>query len=217
MAPKRVRLIGLAVTVTAGMLATAAGQNGNDGGNPSEAASCQSGTCQTGTCQTGECQTGTCQSGQCQTAGVARVGTPPPSGRYNIFRHGVRGRHGIHPHDYTHYDFVPPAPGAYSHAPQRYHYPYLHAPLYPTPRQGVPLQVGATMITNQALAPHEMLYPHEYHAFYPPFYYAVKGHWMVTPLGVWSWDEWQLLGTKVEVEYRPRIGLLSGFFPRGSH
>ena len=43
-------------------------------------------------------------------------------------------------------------------------YPRLNAPLYPAPVQNTPSWNGATIITNQALAPHEMLYPHEYRA-----------------------------------------------------
>lgn len=105
----------------------------------------------------------------------------------------------------------PPAMGA---APQFMpSYPDLNAPMYPSPQPNVPYQVGATMITNQAFAPHELLHEHKYKALYPPFYYKVKGGWMVTPFGVWSHDHWELQGTKVEVEYKSRFGLLSGFVP----
>ncbi len=35
-------------------------------------------------------------------------------------------------------------------------YPYLNAPLYPTPQPNVPVQVGSTLVTNQAFYPQEM-------------------------------------------------------------
>lgn len=123
------------------------------------------------------------------------------------------GRHGYHAHDYTHYDNIPPSPEAYSHTARRPHYPYLHAPLYPVPQPNIPYQVGGTVVTNQAFGPHEMLYPHSYHAMYPPFSYKVDGHWLLTPFGVWSADHWKLQGTEVRVNYKPNISLLSGFFP----
>ncbi|MGH7128206.1 MAG: hypothetical protein ACREIV_06540, partial [Planctomycetaceae bacterium] len=67
--------------------------------------------------------------------------------------------------------------------------------------------------TNQALSPHEMLHPHTYRAMYPPFYYKVKGQWIVTPWGVWSRDRWELQGTEVKVQYRDHIHPLSFFHP----
>src|SRR5262245_24404815 len=51
-----------------------------------------------------------------------------------------------------------------------YGYPYLNAPLYPSPQPNVPVQIGSSVYTNQAFAPHEMLYPHTYRAMYPPFF-----------------------------------------------
>ena len=101
-------------------------------------------------------------------------------------------------------------PSTYAAAPG---YPYLHAPLYPSPEPNVPYQTGLTLVTNQALAPHEMLYPHEYKALYPPYYYRVKGSWVVTPWGVWSHDRWKLQGTEVEVEYRSHYSPFSLFVP----
>ncbi len=92
-------------------------------------------------------------------------------------------------------------------------YPQFHGSLYPAPQPDVPYQIGGAVITNQALAPHEMLYPHSYRALYPPFYYKVAGGWMVTPWGVWSHDSWKLEGTEVKVKYRPRISFLTGFSP----
>jgi len=92
-------------------------------------------------------------------------------------------------------------------------YPYLGAPLYSSPRQNVPYQTGGVAITNQAFAPHEMLYPHTYHAMYPPYYYRVHGSWMVTPWGVWSHDKWRLQGTEVRVKYSPRIPFFNAFRP----
>lgn len=98
-------------------------------------------------------------------------------------------------------------------APQSYGYPQLSAPLYPSPRQDIPVQVGGTMITNPALAPHEMLYAHSYHAMYGPYYYKVKGAWIMTPFGMRSHDTWELQGTEVKVKYRDRFSILSGFVP----
>lgn len=91
-------------------------------------------------------------------------------------------------------------------------YPDTGAAMYPCPVPNVPYQIGGTMVTNQALNPHEMLYPHKYKALYPPFYYEVKGGWLLTPWGVRSYDRWTLTGTMVKVKYRPRIALFSGFY-----
>ena len=85
---------------------------------------------------------------------------------------------------------------------QQQGYVRLNAPLYPSPRPNIPIWTGSTMITNQAFAPHEMLYPHTYRAIYPPFYHKVKGGWIVTPFGVRSHERWQLQGTQVQVKYR---------------
>jgi hypothetical protein len=95
--------------------------------------------------------------------------------------------------------------------PQRY--PQMHAPMYPTPVPYVPVQVGGTVITNQAFAPQEMLYPHEYKSLYPPFYHKVSGHWWWTPCGIESHDKWELQGTEVKVKYRSSFAPFSGFFP----
>jgi hypothetical protein len=92
-------------------------------------------------------------------------------------------------------------------------YPTLNAPLYPCPVQYTPPWNGGTIVTNQALAPHEMLYPHRYHAMYPPFYYKVKGCWLWTPFGMRQHERWELQGTEVKVNYRSRISWLSGFHP----
>lgn len=92
-------------------------------------------------------------------------------------------------------------------------YPQLGAGAYPSPVQHVPSQMGGSAITNQAFAPHEMLYPHEYRALYPPYYYRVRGGWLVTPFGVSSHDHWELLGTEVRVKYKSRISLSSRFVP----
>ena len=94
---------------------------------------------------------------------------------------------------------------------QQQGYVRLGAPLYPSPRPNIPIWVGSTMITNQALAPHEMLYPHTYRAMYPPFYHRVKGGWILTPLGVRSHERWELQGTIVQVKYRSTYpSMLSG-------
>ncbi|MDA0284228.1 MAG: hypothetical protein O3B13_08485 [Planctomycetota bacterium] len=92
-------------------------------------------------------------------------------------------------------------------------YPHFSGPLYPSPRQDIPAQVGGTMITNQAFAPHEMLYPHQYRSMYGPFYYRVKGNWIWTPFGMESHDKWELMGTEVKVKYRPTFSLGSLFIP----
>ena len=92
-------------------------------------------------------------------------------------------------------------------------YPNLNAPLYPSPRQDIPQHVGGTMITNPAFAPHEMLYEHDYHGVYAPYYYRVKGHWLWTPFGIESHDKWELMGTDVKVKYRSKFGLFSNFTP----
>jgi hypothetical protein len=118
--------------------------------------------------------------------------------------------------------FVPPTPidanlAQANAAPpmpaQQQGYVRLGAPLYPTPRPNIPAWTGSTVITNQAFAPQEMLYPHTYRAIYPPFYHRVKGGWIVTPTGVRSHERWELQGTQVEVKYRSSYpGLLSGAF-----
>lgn len=92
-------------------------------------------------------------------------------------------------------------------------YPYLNAPMYSSPRQNIPYQVGGVVITNQALYPQEMLWAHKYRAMYPPYYYKVRGHWKVTPFGVWQCEGWKLQGTEVKVNYKSHIGLTSGFCP----
>ena len=96
-------------------------------------------------------------------------------------------------------------------------YPYLNAPMYTSPVQHVPYQVGGTFYTNQAFAPHEMLYAHKYRALYPPYYFKVKGHWAVLPWGVWSVDNWELMGTEVRVDYRSRKPFYSLFATKCLH
>jgi len=90
-------------------------------------------------------------------------------------------------------------------------YPYLNAPLYPVPQPNIPVQVGSTLITNQALYPQEMLYPHDYESLYPPYYYRSKGWWVATPFGTKSQERWELLGTRVKVKYRSSIPFWTGF------
>ena len=90
-------------------------------------------------------------------------------------------------------------------------YVRIGAPMYPTPRPNIPIWSGSTVITNQAFAPHEMLYPHTYRAIYPPYYHRVKGGWLLTPFGVRSHEKWELQGTMVQVKYSSHYpGLLSG-------
>lgn len=105
-----------------------------------------------------------------------------------------------------------PGRSARPHAVRR-GYPHLGAPLYPSPQQNIPPQTGGTLITSQAFAPHEMLYPHEYRSMYGPFYYRVKGNWIWTPFGMESHDKWELMGTEVKVKYRPTYSLGSLFIP----
>ena len=91
------------------------------------------------------------------------------------------------------------------------HYPQLNAPLYPSPVQNTSSWNCGTIITNQAFAPHEMLYPHTYRAMYGPFYYRVKGGWVWTPFGVRQHEQVKLEGTEVIVKYKSHYPLLSGF------
>jgi len=92
-------------------------------------------------------------------------------------------------------------------------YPQLNAPLYPSPVQYTPPWNGGSIYTNQALAPHEYLYPHRYKALYPPFYYKVHGGWIVTPWGVRQHDRWKLEGTQVKVNYMSHRAPFSFFIP----
>lgn len=92
-------------------------------------------------------------------------------------------------------------------------YPQPGAALYPAPVPGIPQQMGGAAIMNQAFHPHEMLYPHEYHAMYPPYYYKVNGGFMVTPFGVWSHEDWHLQGTRVDVKYKSHISPFALFHP----
>lgn len=92
-------------------------------------------------------------------------------------------------------------------------YPYLNAPLYPSPQPFVPPEVGSTVITNQALSPHEMLYPHKYHAMYPPFYYKVSGRWVTGGNGMINRENWKLQGTQVKVKYHGHISPFALFAP----
>jgi len=92
-------------------------------------------------------------------------------------------------------------------------YPNLNAPLYPCPLPNIPYQTGGALITNQALNPHEMLYPHTYRSVYPPYYYEVHGGWKLFPWGVCQSEHWRLRGTVVTVKYSSSIGLFSGYVP----
>lgn len=109
---------------------------------------------------------------------------------------------------------TPTQPGTYVPGAQ---YPQLNAPLYPSPVQYTPSWNGGTVVTNQAFAPHEMLYPHTYHAMYPPFYHKVKGGWFWTPFGFRQHEHWELQGTEVTVKYRSHYPLFGGFHPPAVH
>lgn len=87
-------------------------------------------------------------------------------------------------------------------APSQPGYVQLGAPLYPSPRPNIPVEVGSTFITSQALAPHEMLYPHTYRSMHGPYYHRVTGRYMWTPFGMRTHENWQLQGTMVTVKYR---------------
>lgn len=91
---------------------------------------------------------------------------------------------------------------SYVAQPSQAGYVQLGASLYPSPRPNIPAHTGTTFITNQALAPHEMLYPHTYRALYPPYYHRVKGGYMWTPFGMRTHEKWELQGTMVQVKYR---------------
>lgn len=93
-------------------------------------------------------------------------------------------------------------------------HPRPQAGLYPSPVQNTPQWIDQTLITNPAFAPHEMLYPHEYHAMYGPFYYKNCGTFIWTPFGMRTHERWKLQGTEVKVKYHDRIKLFSGFIPR---
>ncbi len=90
----------------------------------------------------------------------------------------------------------------YVAVPSQPGYVHLGAPLYPSPRPNIPVEVGSTFITSQALAPHEMLYPHTYRSMHGPYYHRVVGKYVWTPFGMRTHEEWQLQGTMVEVKYR---------------
>ncbi|MBS0265980.1 MAG: hypothetical protein JSS02_28875 [Planctomycetes bacterium] len=75
--------------------------------------------------------------------------------------------------------------------------PQIPSALYPSPVPYVPREVGYTVITNPAFAPHEMLYGHEYRALYPPYYYK-KSCLSCIPFV----PQPKLRGTMVKVKYK---------------
>ena len=99
-------------------------------------------------------------------------------------------------------------------------YPQLRSSLYPSPRPNVPREVGWTVYTTPAFAPHEMLYPHCYRAMYPPFYYKVKWKqnncWLLPLPGFGrsrTVEKVKLMGTQVDVKYHGAISPFTMFFP----
>jgi len=92
-------------------------------------------------------------------------------------------------------------------------YPILNAPLYPCPRPNIPTGVGMTTITNPALAPHEMLYPHRNTGLYGPFYHKTTRGWLLTPLGISRREKRVLTGTTVDVKYKGHISPFALFSP----
>ena len=121
--------------------------------------------------------------------------------------------HHIYGHSYGMATHVGPGAGHFHPGAVHNGYPQQHAPMYPTPQPNIPYQVGGTYITNQAFAPHEMLWAHKYKALYPPYYYRVRGGWIVTPRGVRSHETWRLLGTEVEVKYKDHVPWTALFKP----
>lgn len=81
----------------------------------------------------------------------------------------------------------------------------IQASLYPCPRPDIPHEVGYTLITNPAFAPHEMLYCHKYKALYPPYYYHNKCGLSCLPF----FPKPKLMGTEVTVKYKSCCGLFS--------
>lgn len=147
-----------------------------------------------------------------QQASVPRVHAQPATYQ------GHQAARPVQPVGHQHHQVATMAPspsyGSYGHNESGM-YPQLNAPLYPSPQPNTPTYVGGTYITNQAFSPHEMLYPHDYHSMYGPYYWRVKGHWVLTPFGVRSHEKWQLQGTEVKVKYRSQIPLFAGFCPPG--
>lgn len=108
---------------------------------------------------------------------------------------------------------TPQPTGGYYPMSSQGQYPQTGAALYPAPVPGIPQQIGGAAVVNPAFHPHEMLYPHQYHAMYPPYYYKVNGGFAVTPFGVWSQEHWKLEGTKVDVKYKSHISPFTLFQP----
>jgi hypothetical protein len=107
---------------------------------------------------------------------------------------------------------TPPVAGAYVGV-QQPGYVQLGAPLYPAPQPNIPIWTGSTFIPTQALAPHEMLYPHTYRSLHPPYYHRVKGGYIWTPTGIKSHETWELQGTMVQVKYRSSVPVFAGWHP----
>ncbi|MFN5299080.1 MAG: hypothetical protein ACK5HA_12310 [Planctomycetaceae bacterium] len=93
--------------------------------------------------------------------------------------------------------------------------PAIQAPLYPSPRPDIPAEVGWTVISNQALAPHEMLYAHSYRAIYPPYYYKNLHGLSCLPF----FPKPALLGTEVRVKYHSHYKFGAGlpYLPTKNH
>ncbi len=102
----------------------------------------------------------------------------------------------------------------------------LDPPLYPSPVQYVPREVGSTMVTNPAFNPQEMLWSHEYHALYGPFYFKRTGlfPWLRCKKTVMYYQgdpacrrrlphDVRLIGTEVNVKYRSQVPLFAGWLP----
>lgn len=111
----------------------------------------------------------------------------------------------------------PPAAGGLQPTPDTLSaggaYPILNAPLYPCPLPNVPPMVGTTVITNPALAPHEMLYSHRNTGLYGPFYHKTYRGWVLTPFGAYKTERRKLTGTTVDVKYKSHISPFALFAP----
>jgi hypothetical protein len=76
-----------------------------------------------------------------------------------------------------------------------------------------PSQPGTYVPGGQYPQLNAPLYPHTYHAMYPPFYYKVHGGWFWTPFGFRQHEHWKLQGTEVNVKYRSHYPLFGGWHP----
>ena len=154
---------------------------------------------------------------------VSQAGDPGQYMGYYAFPHPAYGPSIA---DTYHGGYVSAQGGYQAPAAPLGNYPQLNGSLYPSPRNDIPQEVGGTLITNQALYPHEMLYAHEYKAFYPTWN-KVRWRWG------WRWGctqnkngRWvpslyktkiaksvEPMGTTVKVKYHSEIFPRTLFLP----